>query len=424
MKYIHKQFENGLTVLLMPSDSAESVFVNVLVKVGSRYEQPEVAGVSHFLEHIFFKGSKKYPQPTDISQAIDAIGGDFNAATSKETTEFYIKAEKHRLDLIFGVLTDMMLNPLFDPAEIEKEKGVVIEEINQYQDSPSDQVESNLEQAMWPGSALGREIIGTKETVTGLSSEKIREYKDIFYQPSNIILGISGNFDANALMQKAEDAWAHLPNKPMPKFEPISIIQQKPQLSIEFKDTQQAHLSLGFLSYEHDYKKNPAALVLACILGGNMSSRLFVKIREQKGLAYYVSASNTPYFNTGNFTIHAGLRINDTENALEEIIKELRLIKSEQVSEQELQRAKDFIKGKTAIAFENIHRQLDWIMNQFAFAENKKTLAEFLEEVEKVSAQDVLGVAGEIFKDNRATLVVIGPFKDQAVFEKLLRIGE
>ncbi|MBU6447541.1 insulinase family protein [Patescibacteria group bacterium] len=422
MKYVHKQFENGLTVLLMPSDAAESVFVNILVKVGSRYERSEVSGVSHFLEHIFFKGSKKYPQPTDIAQTIDAIGGDFNAATSKETTEFYIKAEKHHLDLIFGVLTDMMQNPLFDPAEIEKEKGVVIEEINQYQDSPSDQVESNLEQAMWPGSALGREIIGTKETVTALTRDKIAEYKDIFYQPENIILGISGNFDTEAVMKKAEAAWAHLPNTKTPKFEPISIAQKTPQLNIEYKDTQQAHLSLGFLSYEHDHKKNPAALVLACILGGNMSSRLFVKIREQKGLAYYVSASNTPYFNTGNFTIHAGLRIADTLHALEEIVKELRLIKSEAVSEQELQRAKDFIKGKTAIAFENIHRQLDWIMNQFAFAEHKKTLREFLDEVEKVTAQDVLDVADEIFAGNRATLAVIGPFKDTAVFENLLKI--
>lgn len=423
MKYIHKQLDNGLTVLLMPSDSAESVFVNILVKVGSRYEQQKVSGVSHFLEHIFFKGSAKRPKPTDISQTIDAIGGDFNAATSKESTEFYIKAEKHRLDLIFDVLTDMMINPLFEAEEIEKEKGVVIEELNQYQDSPSDQVENNLEKSMWPDSALGREIIGTKETVAGLTRDAIAQYKKDFYQPCNMILGVSGNFNADELVKKIEEAWAALPNKPVPQYEAVKIVQTAPQISVEYKDTQQAHLSLGFLSYPHDDPKLAAALVLASILGGNMSSRLFVKIREQKGLAYYVSASNTPYFNTGNFTIHAGLRIADAVHALEEIIKELRLIKSQAVSADELQRAKDFIKGKTAIAFENVHRQLDWIMNQFAFAEKKKTLSEFLDEVEKVSAQDVRDVAQEIFAANRATLAVIGPFKDASEFEAKLKFN-
>src|SRR5258708_1107115 len=173
MDYIHKAFKNGLNVFMMPNSASESVFFNILVCVGSRYEDQEVSGVSHFLVHLFFKGSQSYPMQADIVEIIDAIGGDFNAMTGKEITEYFIKAEKHHFDLIFNVLTDMLLNPLFNEAEIEKEKGVVIEEINQYQDAPAAEVENKLEQTMWPRSALGRDILGTKESIRALTRQQI-----------------------------------------------------------------------------------------------------------------------------------------------------------------------------------------------------------------------------------------------------------
>lgn len=424
MDYIHKTYKNGLNVFMMPNSQSESVFFNILVRVGSRYETVEVSGVSHFLEHLFFKGSQSYPNPTDISQIIDSIGGDFNAATGKETTEYYIKAEKHHFELIFDVLTDMLLNPLFVDEEIQKEKGVVIEEINQYKDSPGSEVENNLEQTMWPASALGRDILGTKESIRALTRQQIFAYKEKYYQPNNIILGISGNFNPATAEEKIKATWAQLADKKVPRLPVLREKQTRPQLKVEYKKTQQAHLALGFRSFKHDHPKNIAVYLLANILGGSMSSRLFVSIREQKGLAYYIGASNSPYFHTGNFTIHAGLRISDTKAALVEILTELRRIRSDIVSEIELQRAKDYIKGKMALSHENVHRKLDWLVDHYAFSGKIKLIKEFYETLDAVTPKDIQKVATEIFTNERMTLALIGPFKDQKAFEKELHLKE
>jgi predicted Zn-dependent peptidase len=420
MDYIQKTYKNGLNVFMVNLPDAESVLFTIMVKVGSRYETIEVSGISHFLEHLFFKGSTAYPNSSDISQLVDAIGGDFNASTSKEITEFYIKAEKHHFDLIFDVLSDMIINPLFNEVEIEKERGVILEEINLYQDNPGAQVESNLEKTMWPNSPLGWEILGTKESIMGMTRQQIFEYKQKYYQPSNIILGISGNFNEKVALEKIQKTWAVLPNKLTPKYKKVIEKQAKPYVHVEYKETQQAHLTLGFKSYEHDYKKNVATFLLANILGGSMSSRLFIIIREQKGLAYYVGASNSPYFDTGNFTIHAGLQISKANEALVEILSELRKIRSDRVSEIELKRAKDYVKGKMALAQEETHRKLDWVMDHFAFSGRIKTLQEFYKKLEAVTADDICEVANEIFQNERMSLAVIGPFKNKKHFEKEL----
>ncbi|MDB4939953.1 MAG: hypothetical protein JWO40_378 [Candidatus Doudnabacteria bacterium] len=422
MDYIHKKYKNGLNAFLVNLPDAESVLFTIMVKVGSRYETIEISGISHFLEHLFFKGSTAYPNPTDISQIVDAIGGDFNASTSKELTEFYIKAEKHHFSLIFDVLSDMIINPLFNEVEIEKEKGVVLEEINLYQDNPGAQVESNLEKTMWPKSPLGWEILGTKETIQKMTRQQIFDYKQTYYQPSNIILGISGNFDVAAAQEKINKTWAVLPNKKTPTFKKVTEKQSGSYIDIEFKQTQQAHLTLGFKSYEHDNKKNVATFLLANILGSGMSSRLFVIIREQKGLAYYISASNSPYFDVGNFTIHAGLKISNTKDALIEILSELRKIKSDRVSEIELRRAKDYVKGKMALAQEERHRKLDWVVDHFAFSGKIKTLEEFYKRLEAVTAEDIRNVANEIFDNDKMTMALIGPFKNLKEFKKELHL--
>ncbi len=421
MDYIQKTLKNGLNVFLVPIPTAESVLFTIMAKVGSRYETIEISGISHFLEHLFFKGSSAYPNPTDITEIVDAIGGDFNAATSKELTEYYIKAEKKHFELIFDVLSDMILNPLFNEVEIEKEKGVVVEEINLYQDNPGAQVESNLEKAMWPKSPLGWEILGTKKTVQSFTKQQLFDYKEKYYQPSNMVIGISGNFDKTLALEKIKKTWAVLENKKTPTFKSVTEKQASPHIHVDYKETQQAHLALGFKSFEHDNKKNIATFLLANILGGSMSSRLFVIIREQKGLAYFLSAGNSPYFNTGNFTIHAGLQIGKTKEALSEILAELRKIRSDRVSEIELRRAKDYVRGKMALAHEDTHRKLDWVMDHFAYSGKVKTLKEFYKRLEEVTVEDILNVANEIFQNNRMTLALIGPFKESE-FKKDLHL--
>lgn len=416
--------KNGINVFSNYLADSQSVFFTILVKTGSRYETENVSGISHFLEHMFFKGSQNYPDSTSISTIIDSIGGDFNAATSKETTEYYIKAEKKHFELIFDVLTDMIMHPLFIEEEIEKEKGVVIEEINLYQDNPGAQVESNLEKTMWPKSSLGREILGSKESVKALTRQQIFEYKEKYYVPENIILGISGNFDQKILDKKIEETWLRMEKKSSSKFKTSKEKQTRPILDIEYKKTQQAHLALGFKSFGHNHKDNVAVFLLGSILGGSMSSRLFITIREQKGLAYYVSASNSTYYQVGNFTIHSGLKIDRTKETLSEILYELRKIKSDLVSETELNRAKDYVRGKIALAMEDKHKELDWILERFAFSGRIKTLKDFYNKLDKVKAEDLKRVANEIFKNENMNLALIGPFRNKKEFEKELLIRE
>ncbi len=421
VKHSRKKLPNGINVFTMHVPDAQSVMFTVFVKVGSRYETADVSGISHFLEHVFFKGSQNYPNPVGITSLIDAIGGDFNASTSKESTEFYIKAEKHHFDRIFDVLTDMILFPLFKEEEIEKEKGVVFEEINLYQDNPGSQVESNLESTMWPGLPLGWEILGSRQTVGALTREKIFAYKEKFYVPENIILAISGNFDQKELMQKVRKTWGKMEKvKAPPLAEKNNDRQSKPQLAIDYRQTQQAHLALGFKSFGHDHKNNVPALLLASILGGSMSSRLFMNIREEKGLAYYINASNTNYYHTGNFSIHSGLQIEKTLEALREILAELRRVKSDLVSEPELQRAKDYIKGKMALALEDNHRKLDWIYERFAFTGKIRTFKDMQKQIDKTTTADLQRVANELFVNEKMNLALIGPFRNRRDFEKEL----
>ena len=424
MNYKRKIYPNGLNVLTVHVPEAESVVFTVYVKVGSRYENEKISGIAHYLEHVFFKGSRNYPYPSSISSVVDSVGGDFNASTSKEATEFYIKASKNHFDMIFDVLSDMILNPLFLEEELEKEKGVVIEEINMYQDNPASLADTNLDKIMWPESALGWDIIGTKESIKALNRKQVFSFKDKYYQAGNIMLGIAGSFDAKHVAKKIKNTWALLPLRPTPTFKKENSKQTKPQLKIEYKATKQAHLALGFKSYEYDNKKNPATLILASILGGSMSSRLFMNIREQKGLAYYIRASNGAYYNTGSFTIHAGLKIENTEEALREILLEVRKIKTEIVVDTELQKAKDYIKGKVALNLEDTHQKLDWVLDSFAVRERVKTPKEFFQQLDSVTAQDVHDVANEIFKNDRMSLSIVGPFKNQKAFEKELYLKE
>lgn len=419
-----RQLPNGLNIFTLHVPDSQSVLFTILVKVGSRYENPKISGISHFLEHVFFKGSQNYPEPTSISTLVDSIGGDFNAFTSKEATEYFIKAESKHFATIFDVLSDMVLNPLFKEEEIEKEKGVIIEEINLYQDNPGVQVETELEKEMWPSSQLGCEILGTKETVRNMTRKQIFDYKEKFYVPENILLGISGNFDERILAKKLKETWGRLPKKAAPALKKLTDGQTKPALRIDNKKTQQAHMAIGFKSYPHDHKNNIPAYLLANILGGNMSSRLFVNIREQKGLAYYVNASNSTYFHTGNFTIHAGLQIEKAKEAMIEILAEIRKVKSDLITEQELRRAKDFVRGKIALALEDNHKKLDWVMERFAYTKKEKTLDEFYDILEKTTAKDLNKIANEIFQNKRMNLALIGPFKNKKEFEKEFYLKE
>jgi predicted Zn-dependent peptidase len=412
---------NKLTTLEVPMTSSESVVVTVLVKVGSRYETRRLSGISHFLEHLFFKGSKKYPSAVALSETIDAIGGEWNAETGKEHTQYYIKAAAKHLPLIFDVLSDMLQHPLFDEKEIEREKGVISEELNMYKDTPMRHVQSVLEQIMWPRQPLGWDIGGEKDIIRKFTRKDFLDYVGTHYQPQNLIIGIGGKFKRSEIAKLLSQYWRNLPTRRTPRYQRASDRQHTPAIRVEYKKTEQAHIALGFKSYSYRHKKLPALGLIAAILGGGMSSRLFVEIRERRGLAYYVRSDVSIYQDTGNFSIQAGLQVGKTAAAISVIVDELKKLATEEVRREELAKAKEYIKGKVTLALEDNQNRLAWFLEHEAFHPQILTPEQFFRRIDRVTAGEIRAVASEILRSNHANLAVIGPFRETKEFAVLLK---
>ena len=419
--YTKQVLPNGLTILKVPIKGARSVLVDVFVKVGSRQENARLSGISHFLEHLFFKGSSKYPTAQELSHALDAVGAEYNANTGKEHTQYYIKAARKHLPFIFEVLTDMLQRPVFDPAEIEREKGVIIEEINMYQDTPMRHVEDVLEEVMWRDEPLGRNIAGTPEVVRKISAKDILDYVATFYQPKNMILAVAGAFDEEILDKLIAIHWSKLKNKDFPAWQKARHKQKSPALRVEKKKTEQMHLAMGFRSYDYNHPSYITQIILGTILGGGMSSRLFVEIRERRGLAYYVKAASSNYQDTGLFVIQAGVRQNSLLDSIRVVLEQLKKIKNEPVPERELRKAKEYIKGTLTLSLEDSENLMGWYLEQLAF--RKKTLEpdDAFALIDKVTAQDVQAAAHDIFQPGKLNLAVVGQEREERL-KKLLQL--
>lgn len=422
MKYHKRVLKNGLTIIEVPSNDAESVVVDFFVKTGSRSELAKENGISHFLEHFLFKGTKKFPTTMAITELIDGIGGEMNANTGKEHTQYFIKGHHNHLPIIFEVLTDMLQNPLLDKEELEREKGVIVEEINMYRDTPRINVGNVLEEIMWQGDPLGRDIAGTPEVVRKFTQKMFASYMDRHYQASNMILGISGKYDRAALNRLITKYWNKFPSKKFHKAPKAKDTQKSPRLKLVYKDTQQAHFNLGFKGFNYNDKKNVAAAVLAAVLGGGMSSRLFSEIRERRGLAYYVRAGNSQYQDTGVFDISAGIRTTSIEEAIKVTLNLLKDVLAIPITERELGKAKAYIRGRTTLYLEDNQARLDWYLEQTAFERKTKAPAVVFKEIEAVTIKQVQSVAKDLFQPGKMSLAIIGPYKNAKPFEKLLKL--
>lgn len=420
--YTKKVLANGLTLLMVPIETASSVTMSVFIKAGSRYEEKKFSGISHFLEHLHFKGSKKFPSAKKLSEIVDSIGGEFNANTGKEHTQYYIRAAYEHMDLVFNVLTDMVQNPLFNEKEINRERGVIIEEINMYKDNPQFSVDSLFEETLWPDSPLGRDIPGTSEVINSITRKDILNYREKFYTPSNTIIAVAGQFDMHKLEDLVEKYWSKLPNKKHGTYKPVEIHQKAPRVSIQSKTTEQAYMMLGFQGYAYRHKNNPALRLMSATLGGGMSSRLFLRIRERLGLAYYVSTSFNNYLDAGNFAVSAGLKIQNAEQALDIILEELRKVRDHGITKAELAKAKEYIKGKIALAMEDPHDKMEWYLGQEAFVGRIRTIKQTFEELEKVTLEQVAHVAKDILRNECMSLALVGPFENKTLFEKKLKL--
>ncbi len=413
--------KNGLKVLSIPSKDTQSVTILVLVGVGSKYEIKKINGISHFLEHMFFKGTKKRPTPLKISQTLDNVGGIYNAFTSKEYTGFFAKVQKNHFELALDWVSDILLHSLFQSKSIEKERGVIIEELNMYLDTPMQYINDLWEKLLYGNQPAGWSIIGEKDNILRFKRKDFLKYLKGHYSSLNSILAVSGNFPEQKLKRKAEHYFKIL--NPVSPNQKIKVIedQSKPESLIFFKQTDQTHLCLGVRGYSLFSKEKYAQKILATILGGNMSSRLFKEIREERGLAYYVRTSEETTTDTGYLVTQAGVPHNNVEKVIGIILKEYKKIREKGVSKLELERAKEYLKGTLSLTLEPSDAQASFYSTQELLRGKILTLPEYFSELDKVSLKDIQKLARDIFLPAKLNLALIGPFKDKSNFDKLLK---
>lgn len=426
MNFKLNTLSNGLRVLTVPMPNLESATVAVWVKTGSRMEEKRVNGISHFLEHMTFKGSVKRPSAKETSEAVDAIGGEFNAATSKDWTNFYIKARVANLETAFDVLSDMILNPLLKPDEIEREKGVIIEEINMYEDTPIAKIGDVFEQLTFSGNSLGWDTIGNAKNIKSIKKDDFIKYRTKHYYPENMLVTVVGGITEDMAIKLTEKYFQKFQNSKIQKLQAIEKfrnIQTKPQIKLKTKKTDQAHLILGFLSDGRGYKGRFAQGILATILGGGMSSRLFIEVREKRGLAYSVKTAIERYSDIGYIGTYVGADPKRVDEAIAVVLEQHYGISDSKflISNRELTKAKEYLKGHLALDLEDTKDVAGFFANQALFLEQILKPEQIFKKVDAVRLDDIYFEAKRLFTPSHLNLAVIGQYNDQNKFEKLFK---
>ena len=418
--YSLDRLDNGLRILTAPMDSAQSVTCAIMLAAGSRYETPDTNGIAHFSEHMFFKGTERRPTARDISMEIDAIGGEFNAFTGKEYTGYYVKCAAESRDVALDVLVDMLRHSKFEPEEIEREKGVIIEEMNMYYDTPRDFIGGVYEELLYDDQPLGWDIIGRKETVRGAMRDTFTGYVDHWYKPKRMVVGVGGKI-GDGLHERIQELLGDMPSAETGEPDPVRVEENGGvRVKVHTKASDQAHICMGVHSYPLTHPDRYVLQVLSTILGGGMSSRLFTEVRERRGLAYYVYGLNHSYTDAGSLYAQAGVDINRIDDAVSTIAGELRKIAEEDVPQDELDKAKSFSKGRFVLQLETSQGLIMFGLRREVLEGRTPNPEEILAELDKVTAEDVGRVAGDLIERRGLNLAVIGPFDDPARFEKLL----
>jgi predicted Zn-dependent peptidase len=410
--------DNGLRVLTADLPYAQSVAVMVMLAAGSRYETPETSGIAHFSEHMFFKGTERRPSARQISGEIDAIGGEFNAFTGKEYTTYYVRCAAEHRDIALDVLVDMLRNSRFAEDEIEREKGVIIEEMNMYFDTPRDFIGGVYEQLLWGDQPLGWDVIGRKETVRDATRDMFLGYLDRWYKPSRMVLGVAGRI-GDGLLDRAQELLGDLAAAETGEPAPVAPYSNG-RVSLSTKQSEQAHISIGVHSLPLDHPDRYVIQLLATALGGGMSSRLFTEVRERRGLAYYVYGLNHSYTDAGTLYSQAGVDIARIDDAVTTIAGELRKIAAEPLPADELEKARNFAKGRFVLQLESPQGLMLFGLRKEVLERRLPDPDEVLRGVDAVTSEDVARVAQELIASDRLRLAVIGPFDDASRFEALL----
>lgn len=434
MQFHRALLRNGLRVLTIPMPTLASATVLVMVGAGSRYETRETSGISHFLEHMAFKGTKKRPSALVISTLIDGIGGEFNAFTGKETTGYYIKSLATNVDLAMDVLSDMLQHSLLREQEIDKERGVILEELNLYEDTPVRKIADVYENLLYGDTPMGWEVGGFKDVIRKIRKRDFLSYLRSFYSSHNLSVVVAGGIDKEKARSLVAKHFGGMKRFDIKKHCKVVEKQEKPEVFIKHKKTEQVHIALGVRTVPLDHKHRYPLSILSAILGGGMSSRLFHEVREKRGLAYYIRSSSEHYQDCGSLTTFAGVDPKRVEEAITVMLEEYRRMSNDkfpargearqrrQISNEELKKAKEFIKGHLVLELEDSRA----VAGFFAFQELlEKTIdkpQDLLLKIEKVTVEDVEEVAKTYLVGNRLNLAVIGNFEDGERFKKLLEL--
>src|SRR3954467_11355526 len=391
----------------------------VILSAGSRYETPDTNGIAHFSEHMFFKGTERRPSARQIAGEIDAIGGEFNAFTGKEYTAYYVKCAAEHRDVALDVIVDMLRNSRFDAEEIEREKGVVIVEMNMYFDTPRDFIGGVYEELLYGDQPLGWDIIGRKETVRGATRETFMQYLDHWYKPGRMVVGVGGK-TGEGLTERIDELFGDL--QPADSGEPPAVSPHaNGRVRVFTKQSDQAHICLGVPSYPLEHPDRYALQLLATVLGGGMSSRLFSEGRERRGLAYYVFGLNHSYTDTGSLYAQAGVDINRIDEAVTTIVTGLKRIAQDRVPADELEKARNFAKGRFVLQLESPQGTIMFGLRREVLEGRAIEPQEGLEALDAVPADEIQRVAQQLIADEALRLALIGPFEDDTErFEALL----
>lgn len=405
--------DNGLQVVTVGLPHVQSVSLGFFMNVGSRYESARLSGASHFVEHMLFKGTSRRPSAREIAEAIEGRGGVFNASTGLETSLYWAKVAVPHLSEAMDVLTDMLLCATFDPLEMEKERSVITEEIKYAFDTPDSLAQIRAIELQWPDHPLGREVAGTEESVADLSREALLAYQGEHYHPGRTVLGLAGGVKHAEVVELAETYLADWAPGTPAGFEPSPENHHGPRLRTENKDSAQAHLSFSFSGLSRHDPDRYILRLLNVILGEGMRSRLFQEVRERLGLAYTVDSYVSTLYDTGAVGVYAAVAVDSAQEAIDAVLGQLDRLRQEPVPSDELEKAKEFTKGRLALALEDSFAVASWYAQQVVLSTEVLEPEEVLDKLRAVTAQDIQRVAQTLFRLDRLNLAIVGPFGDE-----------
>ncbi len=414
---------NGVRIVTGPMTGVKSASLIFYYGVGSRYEPAGIAGVSHFLEHMLFKGTERRPHPMMISQEVEGVGGVLNAATGRESTNYWAKVPSTHFALAFDVLADILRNSVIDAAELDKERSVIFEEIRSIQDSPEELVHEVIDEVVWGEQGVGRSIAGSEETVGTVDRAGMVDFWRRNYGPDRLVVAAAGDLQHDAVVELTERFFGDLAPATGPNHWDTTLdTQEEPRVRLVERETEQAHLCLAMPALPYTTERRYVQSTIEAVLSSGMSSRLFQEIREKRGLVYSVYGYFRPYADVGQGVVYAGTDLERVEETITATVGELRKLRDEPVPADELRRTKDLRNGRLLMGLEDSRSVAGWIGSQEATYGEIRTPEQVMEKIEAVTVEQVQELAGELFRDERLSLALVGPYDDEPKFRDLLRL--